>query len=773
MGVIPIALCNLCTMCAARCEASHRSSPSEREENLPSSRMPIQKPVYRVVVCGDGDAASAAKSELARIVQESSPSTPYDIRVTQIFSRDLAVTVPAIDLYEKVVRSRHGGALPYDQCILALDRPVAPLLNKMVSKELLSSQGIVRDSRNKSDMEYAMKIIQRGGHVTILGGNNWSNIEAACLLGSTAQQYGYNRSVTLVYPSYGPMAGILPRYLSLLLAGRLISRGVDLVPFSQVRYIDSLDIKDETDAIPSPDISSGSETKSVGYLAATVYLARTYDSINSSSFPTDLILVGPSVVTTDWRDKQFELRILPSQQGLIQALLLTQEIEIDRLLGGIPVNRSLQAAQGLLVAGECANVYHSLSSQISDRSGQSKAGLSYRRTISGEYDARHSARKAAAIALGQERVYDKIPSEVLHSPVVGMSFLAIGLCTASLESHSFWWRQTNIPAKLTGNADRVHHLPTAASVQTPKPIQSDKSKTDLKPLVSGNSSNEETVTETGKKEPRPHSGKYAVWRAAIDDQYTQRVRQQQMNQQALLTAWTGKQHPLGIGVTMYVDENRIVGILCSGLPLAQLFNHHPPLNGASSEAPTMNDDKVQQVENVVSKFIGRTLLSAEQQAAVSNGHDLDRTGWSKQLEIAAEEILQEIGRAMDSVHPTLDQENNSIANAKIRPSAASSSGNEQTFAQFWAMNKRRYYRHGPASRAAVLDLNEHFTRQLAGRTPSSLAEPLFLTKINTGSRADRLAAAYAHQILLAASGASPRGAAAVTTTTSASSLPPK
>eukprot|EP01033_Poteriospumella_lacustris_P002909 gene2909-2122_t len=328
------------------CESSPSTSLSKTSPNL--------RPQYRIVVCGEGEAANAASSELQRIVRQS-PATPYDIQITQVPSGDLATDAPAIDLNDKLLRLRSGKSLPYEQCILAFDRPLAPLLDKIVSPELLSSRqqsyAVIRDSRNPEDLEFAAQIVRHGGHVTLLGANNWANVDAACYLASIAAQHRYKRSVTLV------------------------------------------------------------------------------------------------MVTAEWRDTLPELRVVPSQQGLIQALLHTQDLEIDRLLGGIPVNRSLQVAQGVLVAGECANVYHAIApppqttvTSANNIDNNNFAGLSYRRIIAGGYDARHAGRMAASIALGQQRVYAKVPCDVFASSHVGMSFFTVGLCTPAVESHSFWWR---------------------------------------------------------------------------------------------------------------------------------------------------------------------------------------------------------------------------------------------------------------------------------------------------------------------------------------------
>eukprot|EP01033_Poteriospumella_lacustris_P007580 gene7580-5447_t len=758
------------------CESSPSTSLSKTSPNL--------RPQYRIVVCGEGEAANAASSELQRIVRQS-PATPYDIQITQVPSGDLATDAPAIDLNDKLLRLRSGKSLPYEQCILAFDRPLAPLLDKIVSPELLSSRqqsyAVIRDSRNPEDLEFAAQIVRHGGHVTLLGANNWANVDAACYLASIAAQHRYKRSVTLVYPSYGPMAGLLPRFMSLQLAARLVSRGVELVPFSQVRYIDGY-------VPPSPAAAAAAATATAASTkarkptsdpskstAATVYLARTYDTIHSTSFPTDVVMLGPSMVTAEWRDTLPELRVVPSQQGLIQALLHTQDLEIDRLLGGIPVNRSLQVAQGVLVAGECANVYHAIApppqttvTSANNIDNNNFAGLSYRRIIAGGYDARHAGRMAASIALGQQRVYAKVPCDVFASSHVGMSFFTVGLCTPAVESHSFWWRIPVVSPR--ASYPRGPQQGAGGAGVEKKPVFSEYLRRDFrKAMVGGAGSGDHSTKEdasiavttaaasTAAAMANGPRGKYAVHQpattatSATNATTAKRSSSGTINgapADPILTEWSSRQFPLGLGVTVFVDQYRIVGILCAGLPLGQLQDTSAPATDR------WNDADVAVVEQVLAKYLGRSVLTPEQQHTLSEGQDFDRFGWNRHMEQLAEEMLREVGQRMDRLQapprPQLPQ---------LQQQEQETSSSLETFSSFIQHpNVRKQYRWGPASRTTVMEMSEHVTRQLANRAPASMTEPLYLLKANTGSRADRLVAAYAKHIVHAANAANPQEA---------------
>lgn len=745
-------------------------------ESFPSSSKtsPSPRPQYRIVVCGEGEAANAASSELQRIVRQS-PATPYDIQITQVPSGDLATDAPAIDLNDKMLRLRSGKSLPYEQCILAFDRPLAPLLDKIISPELLSSRqqsyAVIRDSRNLEDLEFAAQIVRHGGHVTLVGANNWANVDAACYLASIAAQHRYKRSVTLVYPSYGPMAGLLPRFMSLQLAARLISRGVEVVPFSQVRYIDGYVPPTPTAAAAASASANKPTSGASKSTAATVYLARTYDTIHSTSFPTDVVMLGPSMVTAEWRDTLPELRVVPSQQGLIQALLHTQNLEIDRLLGGIPVNRSLQVAQGVLVAGECANVYHTIApppqttvTSANNIDNNNFAGLSYRRIIAGGYDARHAGRMAASIALGQQRVYAKVPCDIFASSHLGMSFLTVGLCTPAVESHSFWWRIPVVSSRASnprGAPPQLQQQQSGASTGfEKKPVFSEYLRRDFrKAMVGGagsgdhstndDTSNAATTSASIAAMTNGPRGKYAVHQPApavkrSNSSSNSGTINGTIPTDSILTEWSSRQFPLGLGVTVFVDQYRIVGILCAGLPLGQLQD---------VTTDRWNDTDIAVIEQVLAKYLGRSVLTPEQQHTLSEGQDFDRFGWNRHMEQLAEEMLREVGQAMDRLQAT------ATATTTKKTAVSSTSSSLETFTSFIQHpNVRKQYRWGPASRTTVMEMSEHVTRQLATRAPASMTEPLYLLKANTGSRADRLVAAYAKHIVHAANAPNPQEA---------------
>lgn len=671
----------------------------------------------KVVICGSGEAATAALVEASSILHEGMKLDVHYVPVT-----DLSTNGPTIDIFNKALRLEGNRWIKYDKCLLAFDRPLAPLLERIIDDDLLSKNSVFFDARSPENLKHLEKIVSEGCHVTIVGANNWSNIHAAGYLANVARRNGYVNSVSLVYPGYGPMSSYLPRYVSLMLASRLVSRGVELIPYSQLNYVGAV-VEGSSDKKNTKSHDNKRASTDKLNAAAVVYVARTYDSINSTNFPTDAVVLGPGSISQSWQDNSEELRLLPEQRTTVHSLLHTQ-FEIDRNLGGIPLNRSLEVGNGLYVAGECANVFFSGAPWYSSPTSQNSSTLSspfssYRRVIQGEFDARSSARAAMRIMMGQGTFYNKPPCEVSFSADVNMSFVAVGLCNPSVESHSYWWKINEANLK---QQRRSGSSSSSASTVAGKPVLSEYIKRDLKRAFSITGRDIGDASGSVHHHTLGPRGKFAVYQSSeVLSKGASSVASTDQSIQNMST-WSYKQLPLGLGVTLFVDNFRIVGVLLSGFPIGRAFTYQK-----------MDDARIEMIEDVVRRYLDRCLLSEEQLRLVGEGVDYDRFGFMQQVSVMAEHILNELGEALSACT------DNDVE-------VASTAEKRRDFAEFMDQ-ARKQYRHCPPSRSTTSEMNEHLYRSLIGKQPHSIAEPLFMLKSNTGSRSDRQAAAYSTSIM--------------------------
>ena len=375
------------------------------------------------------------------------------------------------------------------------------------------------------------------------------------------------------------------RYLSLAVAKRLQSLGVQLVPYSYVRYLGATDTstvsaKTTANAKNNNIYSTSNATRTATNADVSpqlvLFLAKTYDSLNTTSLVADKVTFAPTSVPTI-ADRKLHHSALSEYDETHCAMLVNKThphgfllrsgLELDNVSGGVVVNQSLQACEGVYVAGDVASVCNNgngvdLRETVENHSVQKSKqhhvhvmqqrgvvrgyqNALYSGTLAGRNMAYNSTHRTETVDVSTALLYNHIPVYEAHSADVGVHLTFIGNCSTALESHGYWWKLGTNPVNTTST----------------------------------------TATDTLS---RP---------------------------------------PLGLGVVFYVDNSGVInGILVSGLP-------HTSHSRAMSDATTA-DDKTrpkakyyERVNELCKQMIGKSIKSLDQVA--NNGNNGNGTVYKR------------------------------------------------------------------------------------------------------------------------------------------------
>lgn len=196
---------------------------------------------YDHVIVGYGAAGQAALAQLERgrrVLVVDPHHAPVQSATALAFAR---TTVTALDAAAHVLTLADGRRVHYGNALIAtgLYPPATPLASPTLTATATAPPSILRewtddpsfpgvlDLSDPAAVALLTSLVEQGRHVTILGGR-WEPTAVALRLAQAARQRGYTKSVTLVCPQAGPMYHHLPRYLSVALARRLATNGVEV-----------------------------------------------------------------------------------------------------------------------------------------------------------------------------------------------------------------------------------------------------------------------------------------------------------------------------------------------------------------------------------------------------------------------------------------------------------------------------------------------------------------------------------------------------------------
>eukprot|EP01031_Cornospumella_fuschlensis_P036939 gene36939-44814_t len=415
------------------------------------AKMPHYSVRYAVV--GAGTAGTTAAMEINRLQSPPSssngkhslaiidPCATSKLKLPIADAMVLQDEVISLDPEHHTLLLRSGATITYDKCLLAIGLSTPSLSAKYIADDCSS------DVLNPADPTHVYRlehIVKSGGHVTIIGATSFNNINLACKLASIGKQHGYTGCVSLVYPAHGVLSSMLPRFLSHSTGRRLEGLGIELIPYSQVRYISRTDSLDKTSPL-------------------AIYLTKTYDSLQSHTLYTHAVIHAPSPLMppTPSSSKVYT--------GDTLSWLHRAGMEFDPLLGGIRVNAWQEVGRDVFAAGGCASVVTHTHAKSQSSDINHVLLTLQRRPCVGEYMSKNSALVAARNMVSSSQNTMLIPG-IQASPARfssayvqnytslhgGLHFHCVGVCSSALPSYTYAYKTTSSSATTTKQSHHAH-----------------------------------------------------------------------------------------------------------------------------------------------------------------------------------------------------------------------------------------------------------------------------------------------------------------------------
>ena len=301
----------------------------------------------------------------------------------------------ALDVSRRLLELEDGEIVGFGDCLIATGRyrgsgkPLASLGELEGSFDpALFKKGHAIYLHDAAALDKLKAKVRAGLHVTLIGGSTieFKTLEVAMALAAEGKKAGYANVVSVLCPTTGVLSQVLPRYLSMALNRRLNVMGVEVIRYAQIRYVASMDTITQQQPSGSEEGSEERQEVSLGKGNVAVFCSHAYDGLRTASFETDMVaLAGMSTQVSHGGGG------LKNDHWGIAAGLERGAV------GGIAVNRSLQAASGVWVAGDIANV----------DIGHKAIG---RGTWTGTDHAVISGRTAARNMLGGSEMYNHLPA---------------------------------------------------------------------------------------------------------------------------------------------------------------------------------------------------------------------------------------------------------------------------------------------------------------------------------------------------------------------------
>ncbi len=520
----------LSTCLYSNCEYSpQRSSPVS-----PQHRQPVRPKSVPYVVVGYGAAGRSAvqmmrKKDRRSAIMIVDPNNIDSNEVKRLGLHVHAGSVKGLNPHANTLTLDDESQVCFDKLLLCSG------YSKMkLSDRFLDVQNVkLEDISSSSGQQSLTEAVLNGKHVTLVG-SSWPVIKLAISLAKAARSKNYEGSVTLIMNCNGPLAAMVPRYVSEVVKAKLKSLKIEIVPYMHVRYIGG------PDTLPPWAINTNA--------SIAVYCTRTYDSMDSTVIATDNI--GMS------------LDLLQDGGNTSDHFLSTAGLEFGND-GGIAVNKSMMATSNIYAAGDIANIWSSI--------GRGNfTGLSF---------ARGTGEVAGENMVGGNRTYDDIPvySTIDYNNdndnndtddrvpdgdnLVDMRF--IGNCSSAMESHGYWWKHSPVISMKIRTSSK-------ASLSNSKNGNTKNNDEKLtfgsrfyKNLIDGVGS-DEVATRREKPKNEGDSSNGFKGKRGISSSGSEKS----LHSTDIFAELSTFNRNLSFGVVFYVDENdMLVGIMLSGLSL--------------------------------------------------------------------------------------------------------------------------------------------------------------------------------------------------------------
>jgi NADH dehydrogenase FAD-containing subunit len=367
------------------------------------------------------------------------------IRKAQRFSRkDTGEAEIELVSDERLVRNALGPNLDVKYKKVLLFPGPGPISVSAAAIDLTSSDVIknVRVALPDSFATVAREILQKKkNHITICGGS-WAGLSLASELRLLT---GGNVPLSFVTQEPHVLSEVLPRYLCEVIHKRLKLAGVDLRAFSLIQFMGRGDmiVRDKNDA------STG---------AIEVYSVSSFDSLQTSSFPTDSVIFAPHAESIP---ADFTFCAGAGSPSLKARVASINGLEADAVRGGIAVNSELSASRDVFVAGAGASFPDPLHGRqrlpnSSDHNMSSAVLAATNMVISGEN-----------LDAPLKRYKCPVPVERFILPGLGLAAVCIGKVTSRAETYGYFLRR--LPLSATTSL-QPHQLGVVFSVAEGKVI---------------------------------------------------------------------------------------------------------------------------------------------------------------------------------------------------------------------------------------------------------------------------------------------------------------
>ena len=303
---------------------------------------------YPFVIVGNGIAGKAA---VEQIILHAKPSNHRDADIlvidphnatatptsTAVSSSSKRVTymknyVMNMDLAKQQLSLSDGTLVRYHACLVATGMGE---IDMVMGTKVLDQDAIddVYDASVRTTRDHLVNAVEKGQHVTLVGGDGWESVCTASWLADLAAKRGWKGCVSLLTPLSGVLATSTPHYVTNAIGKRLRAKGIEIVAYSQVRYIGGKG----TFSVPSGMISAP---------GLGVYISRVHDSLFTNILYTDKIAMFPRAAPHSHCGAPLNCaNHFAAEAGLEPASS-----------GGFLVNHAMLASKNVYVAGELANV---------------------------------------------------------------------------------------------------------------------------------------------------------------------------------------------------------------------------------------------------------------------------------------------------------------------------------------------------------------------------------------------------------------------------------